>query len=106
MLPVWRGQMPPVNGFWSLTMYDAKYFFVSNALNRYTLSSRNNFITNPDGSVDLYLQGDSPGGEKEANSLPAPKAHFIPMLSHVLAEGDAPSIIDGSWKPSAVEAAQ
>src|SRR5271167_3327409 len=75
-----KGQMPPVNGFWSLTMYDAKYFFVPNSLNRYTVSSRNKFLTNPDGSVDLYLEADSPGGEKEANWLPAPKAHFIPML--------------------------
>jgi hypothetical protein len=75
-----KGQMPPVNGFWSLTMYDSHYFFVPNSLNRYTLSQRNQFVTNPDGSVDLYLQADSPGEAKEANWLPAPKADFIPML--------------------------
>ena len=98
-----KGQMPPVNGFWSLTMYDAKYFFVPNALNRYTLSSRNKFIANPDGSVDLYLQADSPGGEKEANWLPAPKAHFIPMLRLYWPKETPPSIIDGTWKPPGVK---
>lgn len=49
-------------------------------INRYTLSSRNKFVTNPDGSVDLYLEADSPGKAKEANWLPAPKAKFVPML--------------------------
>ena len=62
-----KGQMPPVNAFWSLTMYDDKYFFVPNAINRYTVSQRNQFVTNPDGSVDLYLQAESPGKGKEAN---------------------------------------
>jgi hypothetical protein len=50
-----KGQMPPVNGFWSLTMYDAKYFFVANPLNRYTLSARNQLKKNADGSVDLQI---------------------------------------------------
>jgi hypothetical protein len=65
-----EGQLPPVRGFWSLTMYDDKYFFVASPLNRYTLSARNKFTMNPDGSVDLYLQKDNPGGDKEANWLP------------------------------------
>ena len=56
-----KGQMPPVNGFWSLTMYDAEYFFVDNPLNRYTLSARNKLKHNADGSVDLYLQHENPG---------------------------------------------
>ena len=85
-----KGQMPPVNGFWSITMYDkATYFFVPNTLNRYTLSARNKFITNADGSVDLYFQAESPGKAKEANWLPAPKAKFIPDDAAVLAEGNA-----------------
>jgi hypothetical protein len=92
-----KGQFPPVNGFWSLTMYDANYFFVPNALNRYTLSSRNKFITNADGSVDLYIQADSPGKDKEANWLPAPKAKFIPMLRLYWPKETPPSILDGSW---------
>ncbi len=91
-----KGQMPPVNGFWSLTMYDAAYFFVPNPLNRYNLSQRNKFVTNADGSVDLYLQADSPGKAKEANWLPAPKAKFIPMMRLYWPKETPPSIIDGT----------
>jgi hypothetical protein len=101
-----KGQFPPVNGFWSLTMYDANYFFVPNALNRYTLSSRNKFVTNADGSVDLYLQADSPGKAKEANWLPAPKAKFIPMFRLYWPKETPPSIIDGSWDPPAIKQVQ
>ena len=50
-----KGQMPPVNAFWSLTMYDGEFFFLPNPLNRYTLSSRNTFTLNADGSVDPYI---------------------------------------------------
>src|SRR5271170_7197799 len=99
-----KGQMPPVDGFWSITMYDATYFFVPNPLNRYTVSSRNKFVTNADGSVDLYLQADSPGKAKEANWLPAPKAKFIPMLRLYWPKESPPSIIDGTWKPPAIKA--
>lgn len=97
-----KGQMPPVDGFWSITMYDKDYFFVPNPLNRYTLSARNKFNMNPDGSVDLYLQADSPGKAKEANWLPAPKAQFIPMLRLYWPKETPPSIIDGTWKPPAI----
>ena len=81
-----KGQMPPVNAFWSLTMYDGEFFFVPNPLNRYTLSSRNTFTLNPDGSVDLYIQNRSPGKDKEANWLPAPAGKFILMLKVLLAK--------------------
>ena len=101
-----KGQMPPVKGFWSLTMYDASYFFVPNPLNRYTLSERNKFVTNADGSVDLYLQADSPGKAKEANWLPAPKAKFIPTLRLYWPKETPPSILDGSWKPPAINEAR
>jgi hypothetical protein len=101
-----KGQMPPVNGFWSITMYDKDYFFVPNSLNRYTLSARNKFNMNPDGSVDLYLQADSPGKTKEANWLPAPKAQFIPMMRLYWPKDTPPSIIDGTWKPPAITVAQ
>jgi len=100
-----KGQMPPVDGFWSLTMYDDKYFFVPNRLNRYTLSQRNKLVTNPDGSVDLYLQAESPGKAKEANWLPAPKAKFVPMLRLYWPKETPPSIIDGTWTPPAIKAA-
>jgi len=101
-----KGQMPPVNGFWSITMYDKDYFFVPNPLNRYTLSARNKFVTNADGSVDLYLQADSPGKDKEANWLPGPKAQFIPMMRLYWPKETPPSILDGSWTPPAITLAQ
>jgi hypothetical protein len=101
-----KGQMPPVNAFWSLTMYDAEFFFVPNKLNRYTLSSRNKFKVNPDGSVDLYLQKDSPGKDKEANWLPAAAGRFIPMLRLYWPKEKDPSILDGTWKPPAVKLTQ
>jgi hypothetical protein len=97
-----KGQTPPARAFWSITMYDDSYFFVPNQLKRYTVSSRNTFVTNPDGSVDLYLQADSPGKAKEANWLPAPKAKFILMMRLYWPSDTPPSIIDGSWKPPAV----
>lgn len=100
-----KGDLPPVKAFWSITMYDKDYFFVPNRLNRYTLSARDRFVTNPDGSVDLYLQTDSPGQAKEANWLPAPKAQFIPMMRLYWPKDTPPSIIDGTWKPPAVTAA-
>ncbi len=98
-----KGQMPPADGFWSLTMYNAEYFFVANKLNRYTLSSRDKFKLNKDGSVDLYIQKDSPGKDKEANWLPAPDGKFILMMRLYWPKETPPSIIDGSWKPPAVK---
>jgi len=98
-----KGQMPPADGFWSLTMYNAEYFFVANKLNRYTLSSRDKFKLNKDGSVDLYIQKDMPGKDKVANWLPAPEGKFILMMRLYWPRETPPSIIDGSWKPMAVK---
>jgi hypothetical protein len=98
-----KGQMPPVKGFWSLTMYDPEFFFVPNPINRYNLSQRNTFVTNADGSVDLYLQADSPGADKDANWLPAPKGKFVPMLRLYWPTDTPPTILDGTWKPPAIK---
>ncbi|WP_210381416.1 DUF1254 domain-containing protein [Microvirga zambiensis] len=92
-----KGQLPPVEGFWSLTMYDGAYFFVPNPINRYSISARQNLKANPDGSVDLYIQKDSPGADKEANWLPAPAGKFILMLRMYWPNESNPSIIDGTW---------
>ena len=100
-----KGQLPPVNGFWSLTMYDENYFFVDNKLNRYNLSQRNKFKMNPDGSVDLYIQNESPGKDKESNWLPAPKGDFVLMMRLYWPKEEAPSILDGSWKVPGVKEA-
>ncbi len=93
-----KGQLPPVAGFWSLTMYDSDYFFVSNPLNRYSISAREKLKANPDGSIDLYIQKDSPGKDREANWLPAPSGDFILMLRMYWPNEKAPSIINGTWK--------
>ena len=98
-----KGLLPPVEGFWSLTMYNAEYFFVENALNRYTLSARNDLKENADGSVDLYLQNENPGPEKASNWLPAPTGRFIPMLRLYWPKETPPSIIDGTWKIPAIQ---
>lgn len=93
-----KGQLPPVKGFWSLTMYDANYFFVDNPLNRYTLSQRDQLVTNPDGSVDLLIQADPPATEKMSNWLPAPTGDFVLMMRLYWPQDTPPSIIDGTWK--------
>ncbi|HXJ77199.1 MAG TPA: DUF1254 domain-containing protein [Candidatus Methylomirabilis sp.] len=98
-----KGQMPPARAFWSLTMYNAEYFFVDNPLNRYTLSSRSALKANPDGSTDLYIQKDSPGPDKESNWLPAPAGRFILMLRLYWPRENDPSILDGTWVPPAVK---
>ena len=98
-----RGQTPPVRGFWSLTMYDAQYFFVANQLNRYTLSARNTLKADADGTVELLIQARSPGPDKEANWLPAPNGPFVLMLRLYWPKEHPPSLLDGTWKPPPVE---
>ena len=98
-----KGQLPPAQAFWSLTMYDPEFFFVPNPINRYDLSQRNQFITNPDGSLDLYLQADSPGTPQEANWLPAPRGKFDLVLRLYSPSKTTPSILNGTWTPPPVK---
>jgi hypothetical protein len=92
-----KGQLPPVQGFWSLTMYDEDYFFVANPINRYSMSARTNPKLEKDGSLILYIQNESPGADKEANWLPAPKGKFLLMMRLYWPRETKPSIIDGTW---------
>ena len=94
-----RGQTPPVNAFWSITMYeiDQGWWFVPNPLIKFTVSLRDNPKFNEDGSLTLYFQNESPGTDKEANWLPAPAGKFILMLRLYWPKETSPSIIDGSW---------
>ena len=101
-----KGELPPADGFWSLTMYDAQYFFVENPLNRYSISARQNLKPNADGSVDLYIQNESPGVDKESNWLPAPKDKFILMLRLYWPKATPPSILDGTWRIPQVKAVE
>jgi hypothetical protein len=99
-----KGETPPVEGFWSITMYmiDGGWWFVPNPLNKFTVSPRNHLKTNPDGSTTLFFQTESPGKDKEANWLPAPKGEFIPMLRMYAPQQKSPSVLDGTWTPPAV----
>ena len=101
-----KGELPPVNAFWSLTMYNDQWFFVDNPLNRYDISERNKLKSNADGSVDLYVQADNPGPAKEANWLPAPKDKFNLMLRMYWPKEKPPSILDGTWQPPGVAMVQ
>jgi hypothetical protein len=100
-----KGQLPPVKGFWSLTMYDEQMFFVANPINRYSMSIRTNPKYEPDGSMVIYIQNESPGADKEANWLPAPKGKFKLMFRLYWPNEDDPSILDGSWTIPAVDKA-
>jgi hypothetical protein len=97
-----KGATPPVRAFWSITLYDADGFQVANVLNRFAVSSWMPFHYNADGSLDLYFQSDSPGGDKEANWLPAPKGPFNLTMRLYSPEADA---LTGRWNPPAVKRA-
>jgi hypothetical protein len=99
-----KGELPPVKGFWSLTLYDNEGFFVANPLDRVNLSQRSNFNFNEDGSLDLYIRTDSPGKNKEPNWLPSPKGGFTLFMRLYWPSEKAPSILDGSWMPPPVRA--
>ena len=83
-------------------MYDAEGFFVPNPLDRVDLSQRSKFDFNADGSLDLYIQKDSPGKDKEANWLPSAAGNFGMILRLYWPNEKSPSIIDGSWTPPPV----
>jgi hypothetical protein len=97
-----KGSLPPVRGFWSITMYDSGYFFYPNALDKLNVSLRNKPQFNADGSLDLYFSHDKPANIPEANWLPAPSGEFILMMRLYWPTGSAPSIIDGTWSPPPV----
>ncbi len=100
-----KGELPPVRGFWSLTMYDEQMFFVANPINRYSMSVRTNPVYEPDGALVIYIQNENPGSEKEPNWLPAPKGRFHLMLRLYWPDESNPSIIDGTWSVPRVQKA-
>jgi hypothetical protein len=91
-----RGATPPVAAFWSVTLYDSEGFQVANPLNRFNLSSWMPLKYNADGSLDLYFQNESPGKDKEANWLPAPKGEFSLLMRLYAPKSDA---LTGHWNP-------
>jgi hypothetical protein len=103
------GQLPPVNAFWSVTMYDGKtQLLIENPINRYLINSPMlpDMKKNEDGSLTLYIQKDSPGKEKEANWLPAPNGPIYLVMRLYWPKMEAPSVLpagSGSWEPPAVQ---
>ncbi|WP_247339811.1 MULTISPECIES: DUF1254 domain-containing protein [unclassified Bradyrhizobium] len=98
-----KGAAPPVNAFWSITLYDQEGFQVGNVLNRFAVSSWMPFKYNGDGSLDLYVQNESPGKDQEANWLPAPKTPFNLLLRMYAPKSEA---LTGKWNPPPVTKAQ
>ncbi len=96
------GQLPPVNAFWSLTMYDSDDLLVENPLNRYLLNSTmlSQFRKDTDGGLTLLIQHESPGKNKEANWLPAPAGSFRVVLRLYWPK---PAALEGSWKHPVVK---
>jgi len=100
-----KGQQPPVNAFWSITMYDLpQQLLVKNPINRYLINSPMlpNMRTDPDGGITLYIQADSPGKDKESNWLPAPKGPFVTFMRYYWPK---PALLDGQWKTPAIQRA-
>jgi hypothetical protein len=94
------GQTPPVDAFWSITLYGPDSFFVANSIDRYAISSWMPLVRNADGSLDLYIQHESPGKSLEANWLPAPaNGGFNLTMRMYWPTTRPPSILDGSWQP-------
>jgi hypothetical protein len=94
-----KGKLPPVDAFWSVTAYDTDGYFIPNSLNRQALGDRDKLVTNADGSLDLYVEADSPGADNEANWLPVAKAPFTLLMRLYSPKAE---VLDASWTPPPV----
>ena len=98
-----KAALPPVNAFWSVTLYDLDGYQMANPMNRFALSSWMPLKYNADGSLDLYFENESPGADKEANWLPAPKTPFNLTLRMYAPKSEA---LTGKWNPPPVKREQ
>jgi hypothetical protein len=96
-------ELPPVDAFWSVTMYDADGFLGANPMNRFALGDRDQLSYNDDGSLDLYLQHDPPGPDREANWLPAPRGPLGVTMRLYAPRLEA---LDGRWNPPSIRRAR
>ena len=96
-----RAELPPVDAFWSVTMYDATHYQVANALNRFAVGDRDDLKYNPDGSLDIYIQHESPGKDKESNWLPSPAKGVLSVTMRLYVP--KPKVLDGRWAPPAIK---
>lgn len=95
-----KGQTPPVNGFWSITLYNKEHLFEPNKLNRFSLGTKSKSLKySSDGSLTLFFQNESPGVDNESNWVPAPKDEFSLYLRAYWPKAE---ILDGGWQPPAV----
>jgi hypothetical protein len=99
-----KDEIPPVEAFWSLTLYDKDSYLVDNPINRYALGDRSNCKVEADGSLTLYIQSESPGADKESNWLPAPKEGPFKLALRLYIPKK--QVADGTWKPPGIERAK
>ncbi len=99
-----KEELPPMGAFWSVTMYDAQGFQVANKLDRFAIGDRDELKYNADGSLDIYIQSDSPGEDKEANWLPSPAQGQLGVTMRLYAP--KPQALDGRWNPPAIKKLQ
>ena len=95
-----KGQLPPVDAFWSVTAYDKDGYFIPNPLKRQALGVHDGLVGNADGSIDLAIQADSPGKDREANWLPVGKGPFTLMMRLYAPRAEA---IEGGWQPPPIQ---
>ncbi len=95
-----KGETPPVDGFWSLTMYDQAGYFIENPINTYAVGHGPAFKFNDDSSLDIYIQNESPGKEWQNNWLPAPKGEFNVMMRLYWPKE---TMLNGTWSPPLIK---
>jgi hypothetical protein len=98
-----ESEIPPVSAFWSVTLYDKDGFPTANALHRNAIGDRDALTVNADGSLDLYIQNESPGADKEANWLPAPIGDFNLTMRLYAPKLE---VLDGRWAPPPIKRLQ
>jgi hypothetical protein len=98
-----KQELPPVEAFWSVTMYDEQGYQVANSINRFAIGDRDDLKYNADGSLDLYLQHESPGADQESNWLPSPASGTLGVTMRLYAP--KAQILDGRWNPPAIRRA-
>ncbi|WP_026103387.1 DUF1254 domain-containing protein [Pseudanabaena sp. PCC 6802] len=95
-----KDELPPVEAFWSVTMYDAEGFQVANQLDRFAIGDRDDLKYNADGSLDIYIQHESPGADKESNWLPSPAQDMLGVTMRLYAP--KAQVLDGRWVPPVI----
>jgi hypothetical protein len=95
-----KDELPPVDAFWSVTMYDADGFQVANPINRFAIGDRDQLAYNADGSLDLYLQHEDPGADQQSNWLPAPRG---PLGVTMRLYAPQPVVLHGHWAPPPIK---